>query len=58
MAETHTVAQGDTLISIAHQYGFCDWKTIYFDGSNSELREQRPDPMVLAPGDEVHIPDK
>jgi Putative peptidoglycan binding domain len=54
----HIVQQGDCLSSIACQYGFADWKTIYYDDLNTQLREQRPDWNVLFPGDEIQIPDK
>jgi LysM repeat protein len=55
---THNVAQGDTLISIAHQYGFTDWQKIWDDPQNAELRKTRSNPMVLYPGDKVFVPEK
>lgn len=58
MAETHEVQQGDTLISIAHQYGFRNWLTIWNHDQNEALRAKRDNPQILAPGDAVHIPDK
>lgn len=54
----YTVHQGECLSSIAKQYGFPDWKTIYNDDLNCDLRQARPDPNVLFPGDRVLIPDK
>ncbi len=54
----HTVAPGDCLSSIAAQYGFADYRTIYDDGANAELRRARPDPNVLLPGDRVFIPER
>lgn len=54
----HTVKQGDTLISIAHEHGFRDWEFIWQHASNASLREQRADPQVLVPGDVVHVPEK
>ena len=54
----HIVQQGDCLASIAKQYGFADWNTIYNDGLNAAFRKLRPDPHVLLPGDRLYIPDK
>lgn len=54
----HTVKQGDTLISIAHEHHFRDWEVIWLHASNAALREQRTDPQVLVPGDVVHVPEK
>lgn len=58
MSIEHTVQQGDCLASIAKQYGFADWSTIYNHDLNSTFREKRPDPNVLLPGDLLTIPDK
>lgn len=58
MAETHQVAQGDTMVSIAFKYGFASWERIYNHADNEQLRTLRPDPLTLYPGDEVVIPDK
>jgi hypothetical protein len=54
----HTVVPGDCLSSIAAQYGFADYRTIYDDGANADLRRARPDPNVLLPGDRVFIPER
>lgn len=54
----HVVKPGETLLSIAQVYKFVDWQTIWTHPDNGELRGKRPDPMVLAEGDEVTIPDK
>ena len=58
MAESYEVKQGDTLLSIAQAFGFRSWEPIWNDEGNAKLREARPDPQVLAPGDVVHIPEK
>ncbi len=53
----HTVVQGECLSSLAEQYGFPDWRTIWNDAANTDLRQKRPDPNLLYPGDVVSIPD-
>lgn len=53
----YTVVQGDCLSSIAHQFGFADWRTIYNHGSNAAFRQQRPNPNQIFPGDQIFIPD-
>ncbi|MFV8755137.1 peptidoglycan-binding protein [Nannocystaceae bacterium ST9] len=57
MSVIHVVKQGDCLYRIAQQYGFADWRTIYDHADNAEFRELRPNPNVIHPGDQVHIPD-
>lgn len=56
--DTHTVEQGDCLSSIADLYGFADYRTIYDHSANAALKQNRPNPNVLLPGDTVVIPDK
>lgn len=58
MSETHTVEQGEYLASIAKDYGFSDWHTIYDHPENADLKKNRPNPNILLPGDELYIPDK
>lgn len=57
MTTDHTVQAGDTLESIAEQYGFFS-VTLWEHADNATLREKRPDPNVLAEGDVVKIPKK
>jgi hypothetical protein len=59
MAHKHKVQKGDTLIGIAHAYGFGDWQTIWARDENAALRSKR-DPQHLSwrENDEVFIPDK
>jgi N-acetylmuramoyl-L-alanine amidase len=54
----HTVSQGESMASIAYDYGFADWHVIYDHANNAALREKRPKPELLFPGDEVFIPDR
>ena len=54
----HTVRQGECLSSIAKQYGFSDYKQIYNHGDNADFREQRPNPNIICPGDQIYIPEK
>lgn len=58
MSTLHHVRDGDTLLRIAGLYGFRNWKTIYDHEQNETLRQERPDPNVLYPGDVIFIPDK
>jgi N-acetylmuramoyl-L-alanine amidase len=58
MSTAYTVKQGDDLFTIAKQFQFNDWRTIYLDAANAGLRELRRDPGLLFPGDVVTIPDK
>lgn len=55
MPETHTVVQGECLLTLAQKYGFGDIGPIY--EANEQLKE-RKNPYVLAPGEEITIPDR
>ena len=52
----HIVKQGEYLAKLAFVHGF-DADKVWNDGKNAELKEKRPDPNVLAPGDVIHFPD-
>lgn len=54
----HEVQPGECLSSIAKDYGFSRWQTIYDAPENSELKKKRPNPNVLFPGDEITIPER
>lgn len=54
----HTVRQGECLSSIAQRYGFTDPMALYDHGDNAALRELRPNPHLLLPGDQVQVPEK
>jgi N-acetylmuramoyl-L-alanine amidase len=58
VGRTHTVKQGEYLSRIAHENGFANWRTIYDHPQNAGLRDKRPNPNVLLPGDLIYIPDK
>lgn len=58
MSVTHQVKPGECLASLAHAYGFGDFRAIWGHSENAELRQKRPDPHALVPGDAVVIPDK
>jgi len=53
----HEVQPGEDMITIATKFGIVDWQSIYNHKFNSRLKEFRPDPMCLTPGDIVIIPD-
>ena len=57
MPRYHTVQQGEHLARIALQYGFPDYRVVWNDAGNASLRELRPSPDVLKPGDQVFIPE-
>ena len=54
-ATIHTVSAGDSIPSIAEDYGHF-WETLWDHPENSELRSRRKNPNILAPGDEVTVP--
>jgi hypothetical protein len=58
MSTRYTVKQGDHISSIAHQFGFRDYRTIWDDAENADLKKARQNPNVLYPGDVIVIPDK
>ncbi|MAY75793.1 MAG: hypothetical protein CMJ31_13965 [Phycisphaerae bacterium] len=53
----HRVRQGECILSIAHRHGWT-WDALWNHADNTALRQLRADPSVLAPGDEVIIPDR
>ena len=58
MPTVHTVKKGETLLRIAKQHGFQHLETIYDHPSNTEFKKLRPDPSMIAEGDEINIPEK
>jgi hypothetical protein len=58
MPEKYTVVAGDCLSTIAEDFGFADYRSIYEHPSNAGLRKRRPNPNLICPGDIISIPDK
>ena len=56
MAEWVTIERGDTVVRLADAKGFFQ-DTIWNHANNAELKSQRTDSNVLAPGDRLYIPD-
>lgn len=57
MAINYETEPGDCISSIAYEYGFF-WTTIWNHPNNAQLRKERKDPNILAPGDLVYVPDR
>jgi hypothetical protein len=45
------------MASISAQYGFAQWETIWNHPKNAAIKEKRKNPNVLAPGDQIFVPD-
>jgi len=57
VAGNYTVRQGDHLSKIAKAFGILDYRKIWNDPNNADLKQQRQNPNVLLPGDSLFIPD-
>ncbi|MEJ2693382.1 MAG: peptidoglycan-binding protein [Candidatus Thiodiazotropha sp.] len=57
MPMIHTVRQGECLSSIARQYGFMSWRSLYEHPENEKFRSLRKSPNIISPGDRLVIPD-
>jgi N-acetylmuramoyl-L-alanine amidase len=53
----YVIKQGDCLSSLAGAFGLRSWKDLYDHPDNAELKNQRPNPNVVAPGDQITVPD-
>lgn len=51
-----TAELGDSILSIATDNGFF-WETVWNHPENAQLKAKRKDPTLIAPGDEVFVPD-
>jgi len=54
----HVATQGETIASIAEDYSLADWHRIYDHPDNAALRQKRPNPNLIFPGDEIFVPDR
>ncbi len=53
----YVIKQGDYLAKLAHRFGF-DADTMWNDPKNATLRQLRPNPNILLPGDVLYVPDQ
>ncbi len=53
----HVVAPGQTAEGIIWSYTLDDYKAVWMNGDNAKLRDARPDPNLLMPGDTIVIPE-
>jgi len=56
MTIEHIIAPGEYLALLALRLGFRDYRSIWNDPANAELKKKRTNPQSLAPGDIVRIP--
>jgi hypothetical protein len=54
--QPYVIRQGDFLLKLATRFGF-DADEVWNDDKNADLRQQRPDPNILLPGEMFYIPD-
>ena len=58
MSTIHVVKPGECLSKIAHAHGFAGYEVLYEHPDNAALKQARPNPNLLFPGDEVVIPER
>lgn len=58
LTATHIVKPGEHLGSIARKFGYENFSVLWEHPGNAAIKKLRKDPMQLAPGDEVFIPDR
>jgi hypothetical protein len=54
----HVLKDGESLVTLAKQYGFGTWQAIFDDGGNSGLKSKRSHANALMVGDSVFIPNR
>ncbi|HUO10730.1 MAG TPA: LysM domain-containing protein [Phycisphaerae bacterium] len=53
----HIVQEGEWVASIALNYGITEWNSVVWQhGNNSDLRNKRKNPRMLAQGDRLYVP--
>ncbi|MEM7155247.1 MAG: peptidoglycan-binding domain-containing protein [Myxococcota bacterium] len=55
MGASHQVREGETLQSVALAHGRADWRAVREESGNAQLKEDRPNPLVLNPDDQVEL---
>jgi hypothetical protein len=55
---TYVVGPGDHVPGIANRFGIEDFNSVWNDRSNAAIRARRKSPALLAPGDELVIPER
>lgn len=58
MGSFFVVKDGDHVSKIAKKFGFRSFRSVWDDPANAALRQIRPNPNVLLPGDSIFIRDK
>lgn len=58
VTQTATVADGDCALSIADNWGFREYLSVWSRTKNKDLRDRRPNPNELLEGDELCAPDQ
>ncbi|MFZ5889485.1 MAG: peptidoglycan-binding protein [Myxococcota bacterium] len=53
----HVVQSGEHIAQIALKYGYENFSVLWEHPQNAELKSKRGTPFLLAPGDELFIPD-
>jgi len=56
LSTEYVVKSGDTLVKIAKEHGFADWREIYNHPDNRAFKAKRPNPDRIFPGDVLMIP--
>lgn len=57
MSASRKVKSGESAELIVWSAGLEDFKAVWGSGDNAQLRQRRPDPNILMPGDTLVLPD-